>query len=94
MQYVNLIQNPINTKELNNAETLQTLRDRNVTINIVETNITTNLNFKDEEFKKALIDDGKDLDKDNEISGLCKISNIIKCRVMSPSVKLLAFHAL
>lgn len=69
LRYVNLLENPINTKFPENADTLKTLKDRHVSVNIVETNSTTNIEFKDENFKKTLINNSSaDLNKDNEIS--------------------------
>lgn len=66
---VNLEKNPINTKESETAETLKLLRDRGTYISVLETNKTSNIEFKDARFKEMLIkSNGADLNKDNQIS--------------------------
>ena len=66
---VNLEKNPINTKESETAETLKLLRDKGTYISVLETNKTSNIEFKDARFKEMLIkSNGADLNKDNQIS--------------------------
>ena len=69
LRNLNLEKNPVNTKESETAKTLQTLRDNGTYINVLETNKTTNIEFKDAKFKEKLIkSNGADLNKDNQIS--------------------------
>lgn len=67
--YLNLLKNPINTKESETAQTLKTLKDNGTYIDILETNKTSNIEFKDEKFKEILIkNNNADQNKDNQIS--------------------------
>lgn len=69
LTYLNIERNPINTKESETAETLKTLKDKGTNISVIETNATTNIEFKDAKFKEVLLKNNTaDLNKDNQIS--------------------------
>ncbi len=69
LRNLDILKNPINTKESETAETLKILRDNGTYISVIETNSTSNIEFKDERFKQILIkNNNADLNKDNQIS--------------------------
>ena len=67
LQYLNITDNPINTKESETAETIKILQDNGVSISIRETNKKPNIEFKDPNFKKAILSE-VDINKDNQIA--------------------------
>ena len=65
--YVNIINNPIDTKEEKNAKIIQLYRENNRTLNITDSEKTKNIDFENEEFKQKLVKE-YDLNRDGEIS--------------------------
>ena len=64
---VNVINNPIDTKEEKNAKIIQLYRENNRTLNITDSEKTKNIDFENEEFKQKLVKE-YDLNRDGEIS--------------------------
>ena len=65
---VNLTQNSINPEEEGNKRTIEALKQRDVNLVIDEYDKTINITFVHEEMKKQLIQQGYDINKDNELS--------------------------
>ena len=65
---VNLTQNSINPEEEGNKRTIEALKQRDVNLVMDEYDKTINITFVDEEMKKQLIQQGYDINKDNELS--------------------------
>ena len=65
--YVNLVNNPINTKEEKNSEIIELYKKDNKTLNITDLEKTKNIDFENEEFKQKLVKE-YDLNRDGEIS--------------------------
>ena len=68
LKIVSLIKNPINPEEEGNKRTIEALKQRNVDLYIDEYDQTENITFVDEEIKKQLLEQGYDINKDNELS--------------------------
>ena len=64
---VDVINNPIDTKEEKNAKIIQLYRENNRTLNITDSEKTKNIDFENEEFKQKLVKE-YDLNRDGEIS--------------------------
>ena len=64
---VDVINNPIDTKEEKNAKIIQLYRENNRTLSITDSEKTKNIDFENEEFKQKLVKE-YDLNRDGEIS--------------------------